>query len=712
MNHFIIKNPELLWLYALLVALVVVTIIKKYKKCKTLQKLGHSQAKLTKNLLQKLGSFLALGLLIFAISRPCSNPEEKSTSNSSRDVIILFDVSQSMLAEDVYPSRLELAKIYVSDFINFNHNDRVAVVTFAGSASLICPLTKDRQFIQTVLKRIGPYNVDIGGTSLDIALEKSLDKLFADSRKGYQDIIILTDGGNHSPLNQVTVENINKSGANIFIMGIGDPDQGAKIPLGDGKFLKYKEKEVTTKLDEEATNAILQTCPRAKYLRTDRAGFHLGAIYDDLSQDLPRQSLGDEKKIEYHELYPYFIGLALLIFLCQHLLKLAHSRWFVLLLIINFANADEIENLTFELEKETLSPAERAVITYNLGCHFIDAKRYTDALDSFSNIDGDKLPRKQDLQLNLAICFKELAKQTESKNLTEAINYLNSSRQQTLKVLRQNFKQQTALKLLTFLNKEQELLIVKLKAEQELKKKQIAELNEVIALLKKNTEEQKKLYDIFLKLVQELRRYRRQPIPKELDNRVIATYKKEEPNQNLACQGTKEIDKKLLPHVEHGRKMFELLADNGVVKPGDSTSPKLEKAYKAIQQVVKFQGQAEVKLNKLENIYPLFDLLNEAYGNLNYALNLLEGDAKDKQSASESEMDEEDFELYEQEQSDSAQSALNMKVEGDFNVDLQNQQLSPPKISVEEILQEEMDNQKQRQRNARDQNSNSDLKDW
>ena len=108
----------------------------------------------------------AFVMIVIALSRPMSNPRPKEVRRRGRDVVILLDVSRSMLAEDIRPNRLERAKIGIRDMMTQMAGDRIAIVTFAGDSTVRCPLTTDYAFVRMVLDAIGTESTALGGTRI------------------------------------------------------------------------------------------------------------------------------------------------------------------------------------------------------------------------------------------------------------------------------------------------------------------------------------------------------------------------------------------------------------------------------------------------------------------------------------------------------------------------------------------------------------------
>ena len=131
------------------------------------------------------------------MARPGYSPERLSISRTGRDVVFALDVSQSMLTEDVAPSRLEVAKQAVRDALNTFSNERVGLVVYAGSATIMCPLTYDYDFVRYMLEQTHTRSADFGGTTLQSAVEKVVDQVLMADRAGVQDLVVMTDGGDH-----------------------------------------------------------------------------------------------------------------------------------------------------------------------------------------------------------------------------------------------------------------------------------------------------------------------------------------------------------------------------------------------------------------------------------------------------------------------------------------------------------------------------------
>ncbi|MBL4698945.1 MAG: VWA domain-containing protein, partial [Phycisphaerales bacterium] len=136
--------------------------------------------------------------ITIAIAQPQSDPREIEVEARGRDVVFMVDVSRSMLAEDVAPNRLEKSKLWINDLVDNLGNDRVGLVAFAGSSTVLSPLTTDRLFFKLALEELAPESVLVGGTNIGDAIRRTMDLVFAEpldnDSQNFRDILIISDG--------------------------------------------------------------------------------------------------------------------------------------------------------------------------------------------------------------------------------------------------------------------------------------------------------------------------------------------------------------------------------------------------------------------------------------------------------------------------------------------------------------------------------------
>ncbi|MGE4285967.1 MAG: VWA domain-containing protein [Phycisphaerae bacterium] len=255
---------------------------------------------------------LAVALIIIGLCRPRWNAKLKTVTSRGRDVVILLDVSRSMLAEDIKPNRLERAKLAITDLIEHLSGDRVGVVVFSGDATVRCPLTQDYGFIKLILGEIGPEITGKGGTNLGDAIRMATDKVFDNTPKDYKDIILITDGGDlESSLPVEAAASAGENGIRIIAIGLGDKTTGARIPVtddnGSRSFLEYNGEQVWTKLEDDLLRQTAMASSEGKYIPVGTGTFNLGEIYEALIAGGQKRELEEKEQVEYEEKFQIFL---------------------------------------------------------------------------------------------------------------------------------------------------------------------------------------------------------------------------------------------------------------------------------------------------------------------------------------------------------------------------------------------------------------------
>ncbi len=268
----------------------------------------------------------AFASMVVALSRPRWNPTIKQVHSQGRDVVILLDVSRSMLAEDIKPNRLERSKIAIRDLIERLSGDRIGLITFAGDATVKCPLTQDYGFLRLKLDEISTESTGVGGTNIGDAIRKASNEIFDDELKDYKDIILITDGEDmESSLPVEAASAAADKGIRIIAVGIGNAEQGARIPIydeaGNRTFLTYQGEQVWTKLDEKTLRRIALASADGRYIPVRDGTFDLGEIYEGIVLSSQRRQLEQQSRLEYEEKFQIFLTLALIALLCEMLIS-------------------------------------------------------------------------------------------------------------------------------------------------------------------------------------------------------------------------------------------------------------------------------------------------------------------------------------------------------------------------------------------------------
>jgi Ca-activated chloride channel family protein len=326
-------NDRVLWLlFTVPVVLVPVYIWCFWRKAQTLKVLASAEmlkkinvsVSLKKQIFKAFLLLSAFVIIVIALTQPRWNPQAQKIKRVGRDVCILLDTSRSMLAEDIKPSRLERSKIAIKDLMEVLQGDRIAIVTFAGNATVKCPLTQDYAFVRMVLDDISTESTTRGGTMIGDAIRKAAEDVFDKQSRDYKDIILITDGEDHDSFPVQAAEKAAKEGIRIIAIGLGDENQGSRIPItgpnGEKTFLKYKGQEVWSKLDADVLRKVVYATNGGKYLSVEPGTtLDLGQIYEGLIASAGKRELESTTMLKYDEKYQIFLALALVLIVWEYL---------------------------------------------------------------------------------------------------------------------------------------------------------------------------------------------------------------------------------------------------------------------------------------------------------------------------------------------------------------------------------------------------------
>jgi len=267
------------------------------------------------------GSLITTGLLLLmaAAAGPQWGMREVPVLSRGRDLVIALDVSNSMLADDVHPNRLERAKADLLDLIRDLRGDRAALVAFRQKANLLCPLTTDYAFLRQMLDTAGPNSAPRGETDIGDAIIKALEA-FESHGGDHKAIILISDGEDLGGEAISAAKRAAERNIPIFTVGIGSRG-GAKIPSPDGKgFVSHGGEQVVSRLNHEGLLAIAQET-RGAYIPIERASTAettLGTLYQRHLRNISAQDLEETHRRLYVERYPLFLlpGLTCLMAAC------------------------------------------------------------------------------------------------------------------------------------------------------------------------------------------------------------------------------------------------------------------------------------------------------------------------------------------------------------------------------------------------------------
>ena len=254
---------------------------------------------------------LGLGFIILALARPQFGSKLREVTRQGVEIMLAVDVSNSMLAQDFEPSRLERTKSAIDRLAEKLHEDRIGLIVFAGDAYVQLPITSDYVTARNFARNISPDMVSRQGTALGAAIELASGS-FSSGSEGSRVIILISDGENHEDDAMAAAEAAARQGIKIYTIGIGTPE-GAPIRIG-GDFIKDEEgKMVVSKLDEQTLEQIALTTGGG-YIRATNRSLGLDEIVQKIGEVEKKQlteSIFEDFSEQYQ--YPLAVGLALLL---------------------------------------------------------------------------------------------------------------------------------------------------------------------------------------------------------------------------------------------------------------------------------------------------------------------------------------------------------------------------------------------------------------
>ena len=269
-------------------------------------------------------TLFSLGFFFFVIglSRPQIGAKLKEHETKGAEIMIALDVSNSMLAEDYSPNRLERAKLAISRLVDKLRDDRIGLIVFAGNSFVQLPITTDYVSAKMFMNSISTESVPVQGTAIGEAINTAMRSFSSQSEKS-RAIIVITDGENHEDDPIAAAKQAADMGVRVFTIGVGSPE-GKPIPM-DGELLKDKDGNiVVTRLDDKVLQEVAQA-GNGLYVRAGNSEFGLNPIIEDIRrmEDEKYSSIVFE---EYDEQFMYFLAIALFFFVIEILVGDRRSK--------------------------------------------------------------------------------------------------------------------------------------------------------------------------------------------------------------------------------------------------------------------------------------------------------------------------------------------------------------------------------------------------
>ena len=302
---FRFADPNVLYLLIILPFVAIFYFYSNYRRTKRLRKYGDPE--LLSMLMPEASAhrpvfkfwvlWIALGLSIVMLARPQFGTRLEKVKRSGIETIIALDISNSMLAEDVVPSRLEKAKSLISRLVSNFNDDKVGLIVFAGDAFTQLPITSDYISAKMFLESITPSLIS-SHEAIRLAI-----KSFTPQEKVGRAIIVITDGENHEGGAVEAAKEAASKGMKVFVLGIGSPD-GSPIPLeGSNDYRKDNQGNViVTRLNEQMCREVAQA-GNGVYIRVDNSSSAQSLLQKEIDK-LTKRDLESTVYSNYNEQFP------------------------------------------------------------------------------------------------------------------------------------------------------------------------------------------------------------------------------------------------------------------------------------------------------------------------------------------------------------------------------------------------------------------------
>ncbi|WP_026472984.1 VWA domain-containing protein [Alkaliflexus imshenetskii] len=325
-------NPEYLYLLLLIPALAFLNLLFTLQKRKALKRFGNPE--LVSHLMPDVSIFrpvakfylllLALMSIIFMLAAPQFGTRLQTVQRSGIEVIVALDVSNSMNARDIEPSRLERAKQAIIRLTDRLVNDRIGLIVFAGQAYTQLPITSDYASAKMFVSNITTDIVPTQGTAIGAAINLAINS-FTELEEVNRAIIVITDGENHEDDAVGAARKAAEKGIKVYTVGMGSPD-GGPIPLsGTGNFLRDRDGNVViTKLDEQML-AQIAAAGNGEYIPANNIRAGINKLMNELS-DLEKADFETKVYTDFEDQFQYLALLALFILIIDFMILERKNR--------------------------------------------------------------------------------------------------------------------------------------------------------------------------------------------------------------------------------------------------------------------------------------------------------------------------------------------------------------------------------------------------
>ena len=328
-------NSEFLWGLLVIPILALFFIWSRVARKRALRRFGNEE------ILKQLMPFasksrpgfkffvlmLALAFIIVGIARPQYGSKLKKVKREGIELVIALDVSNSMMAEDIQPNRLDRAKLAISRLVDKLKDDKIGLIVFAGDAYTQLPITTDYNSAKLFLNAVNTQIVPKQGTAIGAAINLAIRSFTPDS-KANKAIIVITDGENHEDDAVAAAKSAVENGMVVHTIGMGLP-QGSPIPVlrnGQKEYLKDNQGNVViTKLDETRLEQIA-TAGDGVYVRANNAQVGLNTLFDEINK-LEKTEMESLVYSDYEDQFQYFFAIGMILILLEFFILERKNRY-------------------------------------------------------------------------------------------------------------------------------------------------------------------------------------------------------------------------------------------------------------------------------------------------------------------------------------------------------------------------------------------------
>jgi Ca-activated chloride channel family protein len=385
--------------------------------------------------------FVITVLIIIALADPVIKDGKVEVKEKSADIMMALDISDSMLAEDVYPNRLKLAKQKALELLRLAPNERIGVIAFAQNSYLVSPLSFDHEAVRFLLANLDTTSITEQGTNF-LSMLHVVDRSIKNDAKKY--LLILSDGGDAKDFSK-EISFAKEHGIVVFVLGMGTP-QGAPIKMKNGEFIKQNGKIIISRLNENVAKLATET--GGVYIQNVNSNEDIKRMLQEIENHSKQKELKSQEIEKYIPLFYYPVGLALFLLLIatssmSKRVKVEVPAAFIGLFLLFHANVSragvldfvELHNAKNAYEQKNYKEAaqkyidyakkaENSTAYYNAGNALYKMGKYKEAAKLYEKSYFPKSDEKAKLKANLGNAY---AKQGDTKSLQKALKEYEAS---------------------------------------------------------------------------------------------------------------------------------------------------------------------------------------------------------------------------------------------------------------------------------------------